>query len=300
MIIDFLDENEHLNCWDQYIFKFKTNAKNFKIYLNVYEKPLGHYPHFGITAREGIYVMFRLNGDKNWYNLDAYARKSEININMIHFITDNTEYEVLMYGPLLSKLSKFYVDIPDEYYAEKIPSKLDRKILIVGGMQSLGIGCTTTSMAFSSILSREFETELYKITVNDKNYLEKIYRFVHETDYLPQADIGILELDYFNQDDNYIEIYLPDIIRFMKKYCKKIICWYSISKEKEYKKNKISGILENLVDSTEIIFTDLSFIHDKKHYEMCRYGPEFINDTGNIMIYKELKKCILEITEWNI
>ena len=38
----------------------------------------------------------------------------------------------------------------------------------------------------------------------------------------------------------------------------------------------------------DITILDLSFIYDEEFSEMCTHSKNFINDTGNIMIYKKL------------
>ena len=153
MIIDFLDDKSIFNFSNPYVFRFKTNAKNFIINMEVTNKPKKDYPQLGITAIEGVLIMFRLNGEKIWYNFDTYSRKEMFNVNMSRIVNDGSEYEVLIYGPMLSSLAMFNVEISDNYYAEKISVEADRKIAVFGGLQSLGVGCTTRGVMFSSILT---------------------------------------------------------------------------------------------------------------------------------------------------
>lgn len=300
MILDFLDDEMDWNFWNPYIFKFKTNAQSFNIQLELNNKIKGYYPHLGITAIEGIMVMFRFEETKYWYNFDAFSRKSNININMKHIMHENIAYEIMIYGPILTSLNKFIVEIPNQYFAEKITPNSNKKITILGGLQSHGIGCTTAGVMFPHMLSREFESELYKITFNDANYIKKIHDFLMGINSMPYCDIGILEIDYFSQNDFDIEYYLLKIINFMKKYCNKVICWFTLPNNKEYKKNKIYKILKQEIKFGNIIIKDFSFLHNAEYYDMCTYSHKFINDAGNIMIFKELKKCILENTEWSI
>ena len=298
MIIDFLDDESLFYCWNPYIFKFETNSMNFRIKMELYNKSSNEFPHFGITAREGIAILFRIKGKKHWYNLDAYARKTDILINMKPLIDNNQKYEVLIYGPTLSYLSKFIIEIPNEYYAKKISNKTDKSILICGGMQSVGFGCTTLGVTFSSILTREFESNLYKLVSTNKNYMLKLYNFILGTPLLPQSDVGILEINFDSNDEANVKYFL-EILKYLKKFCKKIICWFTIPKTKS-EQRIITDLLKNDIITKKIIIKDLSFVYDKKFSDFCTLNNELINDTGNILIYKEMKKNIMEIMKWNI
>lgn len=301
MIIDFLEDESLLDYWNPYIFRFKTNAKNFKINMEISNKVKKDYPQLGITAIEGVLIMFRLKGKKSWYNFDAYSRKPLFNVNMARIINDDSEYEVLIYGPMLSSLELFNVEIPDQYYAERIDMKFDRKIAVLGGLQSLGVGCTTIGVMFSSILAREFETELYKIAFDDVNHLEKIHNFFKDNHNIPHADIGILELGYFSQNDDDVNNHLLDVINIMKTFYDKIICWFTLPNFQKSKKENIYGVLKEDIESGKIIFKDFSYLHDDEYYsDMCTFSNKYINDSGNIIIYKEFKKSILEIMGWSI
>ena len=75
------------------------------------------------------------------------------------------------------------------------------------------------------------------------------------------------------------------------------------------KHEKLEKIKDKFSNDKKIKILDLSFIYDEEYSEMCTHSKNFINDTGNIMIYKQLKQNIEEINSiknnrrkriWNI
>ena len=53
----------------------------------------GNYPHIGITAREGIHILYKPQYNDNWFNVDAFSPKnSPMHINMKYMIKENEEY----------------------------------------------------------------------------------------------------------------------------------------------------------------------------------------------------------------
>ena len=44
----------------------------------------------------------------------------------------------------------------------------------------------------------------------------------------------------------------------------------------------------------------MSYIYDDYHKDMCVYNNWFINDSGNLLIYKKLIEEIRRLTRWNI
>ena len=73
---------------------------------------MGNFPHFGVTAREGIHILYRYPNTKNWFNVDAFSsRNSPITVNMKYIIKEDEEYEILIYKPILSEISKLEIEM---------------------------------------------------------------------------------------------------------------------------------------------------------------------------------------------
>lgn len=299
MVLNLLTEDIKSNMANPKVFKFKTNAQRFKINFKVTDIIQGNYPHVGIPAHEGIMVLYRKTVDspnndskeRTWYNVEAFTERYDTTVFMHHLVNPGEEYEVMIYGPILSKISQLEIEYPEGTFAEEIKNSPNSKILVAGGTMSFGIGCTTSAMLFSSILSRKLNASVEHLTFNNSNYLNEIYKFYKENNAKKEYDIGILELDYSNQKDEIVETYLKNVIKMMKSHCKKLICWYSLPPYRSYKKNNINRIL-NEMQSDNIIVKDMSYLFDKEHFDICAYSGNFINDSANMLIYKNLEEII--------
>lgn len=293
MILDLLPQQR--SSTNNQTFKFKTDAQVFKIILEIEDKINGFFPHIGVCAREGIMVLYKNTDGKTWLNVDAYTTRSNTEVNMTHIIDEGEEYEVLIYGPILSKISKLKIELPDTALGQLIDEKDKPSILIAGGMYSFGVGTTTTSMMFSNILGRKMGATIDNISFREKIFLKKTYTYLKNNKNLPKYSIGILEIDNYSQDKRILKKYLKATIKSMKSICDNIICWYSISNYTQEDKENIEKMLENEISSNEIELLDISHIFSQENKDICAYSDKFINDTGNVMIYKQMEQLIAEI-----
>ena len=298
IILNFIDEKKHSEDVSN-SFRFETNAQSFEIEYEVQNISMNLLQYVGTTTRVGICVMYKRPHEKNWSNIDSYAYDSPVTIDMSRFIEKNENYEILIYPPIFSSLSKLRVHISDEYYASISSFIHDKNIVVAGGPHSFGLGCTTVNNIFSNILERKIDAKLYNLSYNNKNYLRLIKNYYMNNN-PPIADVGILELDYFPQNESFIEEDLPQVINLMKKKCKYLIGWYAIPNKKSFKKIIANNIIRNFIYSEEITVVDMSYIYDDYHKDMCVYNNWFINDSGNLLIYKKLIEEIRRLTRWNI
>lgn len=301
MILNLLEECQN-DFSNPKVFLFETDAQSFKINYDLINPVRGNFPHVGITAREGLCVLYYSPKEKTWLNVDVYTRNSQVTVLMSHMVDKGQRYKIMIYGPILSQINNLTVEVPDDNYSNIIMDEFDNQITVFGGIHSFGIGCTTVGVMFSNILSRKLNYKINNITFNDRNYLEKIYVLLKENkglfkkkNALPKSEIAILELDYYNQDDAIVDLYLKDVVKLMKKNYKTVICWFTLPPKKNSKKEKIYEILENDIKKGKIILEDCSFLYDEEYYDMCTFGYHFINDAGNIMIFKKLAKKVQEL-----
>ena len=227
---------------------------------------------------------------------------------MKHIIKENEEYEILIYEPILSQVKQLDIEIPENYKIEFYDDKKDKTILIAGGNDSFGIGCTACGVMFPNILGRKLDYNIRNISFNENNYLKKTYENLKEYKH-SKVDISILELDYIKQNDDIFDKYYKKVIKQLKNKSENLICWYAIPKTELNKHEKLEKIKDKFSNDKKIKILDLSFIYDEEYSEMCTHSKNFINDTGNIMIYKQLKQNIEEINSiknnrrkriWNI
>ena len=271
------------------IINFKTNAKLFKINFEVSNIVSGNYPHIGVTAREGVSILYKRLNEDLYFNADVMSRHKSFTIDFREILPNDDFYKVLIYGPILSKLEYFDVEISNEFDLEIINNESRKSILVGGGLHSFGVGCTTSGVMFPNILGRKLDVNVTNISQYDANYLQSLYANYNDEN-LSNFDIGILELDYCNQNDKIVEEYLVKVVDLFKSKCDYLIGWYALEDKDEIKKNRIAELLEDYIDKDEIIIKDLSCLYEKENFNKCTFGRNFINDTANIYIFRALNK----------
>lgn len=281
------------------VFKFKSNSLSFEIDYELDGISKGYFPHISTSVREGIYLMYKLPSDDTWMNIKSYTDISNFSVDMSHYIEEGEMYEIIIYGPILSRLTKLQVTVPEGYIATIVNRVPKKNMVVAGGFNTYGIGCTATSSMFSHILERKFDANVSNNSYNTINYLNNIYHDYRNSK-VPIADVAILELDNFSQHESVIETVLPKLIPLMKQRCKHLIGWYSISNDKAYKKIIANNSIKNYIYNGDLEIVDMSFLYDEDYRDMCVYSNVYINDTGNIFIYKKLQEVIRRLTKWNI
>ena len=217
---------------------------------------------------------------------------------MKHIIKKGQEYDLLVYGPLLCEINELKIEVPDESEIRFLENKKDKTFLIAGGVHSFGIGCTACGVMFPNILGRKFDVNIINNSFNEKNYLRNLYKFF-EDNKPPKTHIEILELDYLRQENDVYDKYVEKVMKQMKSKTNHLICWYAIHKGAKEKHEKLKELTEKYSKDKKIKIFDFSFIYDAEYSEMCTHSRNFINDTGNIMIYKKLEKIIKELDNSN-
>jgi hypothetical protein len=192
-------------------------------------------------------------------------------------------YEILIYGPVLSDIDLLKIEIEDESQITVLDNSISKDILFLGGIHSLGIGCTASGVMFSNILARRLDKHFQNISFNDVNHLKPIHEKINELD---KYDTIILELDYVRQDSAVFDRYAKKVIKGLNFKCNNLICWYAVPKSGE-KYSKLTEFGQKN-SKRNVSILDMSFIYDEEYSEMCTHSGNFINDTGNIMIYKKL------------
>ena len=267
-------------------FNFKTNANKITIKYNVKNKNTGNYPHVGITAREGLTILYKKNNQ--WYNIETYARYNEKTIDLTQMINDNKEHEYIIYGPILSNLTNISIEIDNQKEIKNNQPNYEKNILILGGIHSYGIGCTTTGTMFPNILKRKTKHKIDTITFNNRNYLDKINYYLKNNN-IKKYDLIIFEIDYYNQDDSIVQENLNEILQQLTLKTQNIICWSTINNTK---KQKITNIKKTTKKYKEIKYFDFSDIYNVNNRDICTSSNNYINDTGNIMLYKKFSTII--------
>ncbi|RAP53504.1 MAG: hypothetical protein BZ138_00650 [Methanosphaera sp. rholeuAM270] len=293
-----MDENNIRKDEDSLSYRFEINAEKFDIVFETSEKNEDFYPHTGISVLEGICVMYRKSGNQNWLNVGMYFNRTRITVDMSDFIDADEKYEILIYAPIMAKLSKLQIRIPDEKMIKVLGNIQKRNIVVAGGPISYGMGCTASKSIFSNIIERKTDGEVHRITFNEKNYLERIYEY-YDNNNPPVADIGVLEVDYFTQKESVVEDLLPEVILQMKQRCKHLVGWYTIPESKVFKKVIANHSIQEYINQGFKI-VDLSYLYSDEHKETFTYNINYLNDSGHVLVFKELMEEIRRLTKWNI
>ncbi|AMD18070.1 hypothetical protein TL18_08590 [Methanobrevibacter sp. YE315] len=289
MRVDILYKS--VNDKSPYVYKLRTNAPTLKIFYGLEHVVKGSFPHVGVTAREGLLVMYKRVEDKSWMPVNAYSRSSPAVLNMKYLVGDNVYYDLLIYAPILGTLSDLYLDVPEGSSIVSIEENNIDKIMIAGGIHSFGIGCTTSSMLFSNIIGRKTNSLVNNYSFNKSDFLKAYHSNYFKADKkFRKHDICILEVDSYSQKKEDVEKYLVDVVNFFKTKVNKLICWYALPPNRQSRKDLIRKLLKEY--EGEIIIEDISCIYSDKYSDMCVYSNRFINDTANVFIYKKLSKWL--------
>ncbi|OED29829.1 hypothetical protein [Methanosphaera sp. WGK6] len=292
MIVDLMDCDSNTNLNKPPIYKFRIDSPHFDVNFEIKNLINGNFPHIGISAREGLLILYKHPIEQVWLNVDALVKRSNPSINLSHMVDEGVTYEVMIYGPVLSELSNLTISSSSAKHITKIENKFEHKILFAGGIHSFGIGCTTVGTTFSSIIGRKMNVEINNIVFNKPNFLPNLYVELKELPNNYKVDICILEVDYINQNDEYVEEYLEKIMELLTNISSKVICWFTIPNTKSYKKNKLHDLFENNSFSKEVLLKDFSYLYDEEFIDRCTFSGKFINDYGNILIFKEFNHIL--------
>ena len=97
-----------------------------------------------------------------------------------------------------------------------------------------------------------------------------------------------------------ISLFSFEVISLMKQRCKYLIGWYCLANVKSYKKIIANNTINDYIYNNDIEIVDLSYLYDDEYREMCTYNNFYINDSGNVMVYKKLKETIRRVVKWKI
>lgn len=280
MLIDLLNNNGLLKCS---CINFKTNTLSFCIDYSVSDNLKGNFPQASLKMSE-IQLLYKL--DNQWRNYEEILHEG---MNKINLSSEKEWYEIecIIYLPILSDLNKLNLILPDGCCFEYVTEK--KNLLVAGGVHSFGMGCTSSGTLFSNIISRKMELNPLQLTFYDRNFLDKIHNFLNEED-IPSFDYGILELDYSNQDDFIVDNYLVDVVNLMLRHCNRLICWFTLPEGFDFKKNKLFNYLEPYLTGKNLILRDMSILYNQDMVDMCTSSNNFLNDNGNILIYKRISR----------
>lgn len=276
-----------INTDNENSYRFKINTNRFRIHYKISDIKKSNCPLLGLSAREGIVVLYKHPVKNVWTNIRAFNKNGTANIDLFQCMDNGTFYEIIIYSPLLARLEEVNIEFGDRY--EVVQSdKPNGSILVMGGQKTFGIGCTTAGTTYANIIGRKFNSDVVNVSYLEDNYLEKLNEYMTNNENERRYDIGILELDYLN---NSSINELKEIVRAMNSCCEEVIGWYAFTTSDDDKKEIITKGLSDEIDRKLINILDVSTIFNENG-DMCSYNDKHINDAGNVLIYKTLSSTI--------
>ena len=290
--------------------RFNTNAINFTLTFSVKGQPKGNYPHIGNAIRQGITLLYKKKHQKNWYNFDIYeCRVPETviyeEISFSHIMDEGEEYDVLIYGPVMSNLTVLEVSAGSRYYIKPCLINANDKpsIICFGGIHTYGCGVTSPGLMFSNLLGRFLEINNVRVAYNKKFYLKDVLDFLEKNTLskFHDNDLFIIEYDYVHSDILKQAEALEKLLTLLKNNPRKVIFWKTIPQVVTENQSRI--IIENLIESAieqnkNMYKIDCSHLYNDENRWLMTHSWNYINDAGNIEIYKTLFNNIKKI--WNI
>ena len=281
---------------------FISNSPNIEIKYTIVDRRMGEYAHTGITVQYGVSYVYRIIGEEIWHNLDCYCgRESDglISIAMNRYVPQDKFYEIRVYGPVFSYLSDFVISI-DEAYEISPVSHEKKKICFLGGVTTFGAGVTSSALMYTNILQRRYAIEAVNISFYWWNWMDNMKAFLYEL--LPQIQdckMFFMECDSPKLSLEVLEHNLKEICEFLlEQTTSKLVLWNQpICNNNNEKKAYIENVVNDFCDRypNRIVFHNNYYIWKEEQYDEYTNGEEFINDSGNIYIYKMLKSNVEEV-----
>ena len=270
-----------------WLFKLELNAKSFDLYYEVMDVKYQTMPHVGISAREGLLVMYRRQSKPFWTVVDVFARSKKEHIDMRHLVDDKENYSVFIIGPMFAKIRKLYIDVEDGVFISPL-SQNSRSILIIGGIHSSGAGCTTSGFSIPGQLARSMDCRIDTHLLYKYNYLADLKKdfqeLVTEDGCSLHYDAVIIEADHIRQDDAIVQNNLKDLLYLISFMTKNVLVWSSIPDQKEQKRTTLQLITDQMKANAVFHYLDISQCYDPSMSDMCTFSENFINDTGMVLV----------------
>lgn len=286
------DFNEDVYCFNNDLttykkgygmFRFLSNAKSFSINFEIARLLQGNYPHLGITAQNGISILYRnrISNYGNWMHVNCTMSRNnvgDISVDMSRFFEGEVEYEILIYSPILSVLKSLCIEVSEEFFVKPIRRYNQAKILCLGGINTAGIGCTSAAFSFPNILNREDRYEVFNVSFMNNDFLTHISKMLSSVMLAyPVIDYVIFEADYIRQRENVFLDNYDAIINQLLKYGCPIAVW------------SVGGELHKRRVDVHYLDIDKTL---KRNPDKYMHSSNFINDYGNILLYKEINRFI--------
>ena len=288
--------------------RFITNSPKIKIIYSITDPLIGNFPHIGISAQRGLSCSYRRIKEKYWRNIDGVNSREntgEITIESHRWIPNSEYYEMAVYLPINCFITHLEILIEENATIQSGKNMLNRKIMLLGGTDSYGIGITGTQFQLSNLLSRHIANSyITNISFNSNNLWSIYKQVITLIPELNQQDLFLLEIPILQE---YTSENKKDVFDFIASLCErvngKIAIWHKPCFEHIYLKS--SPFWENIISEIDlkyepvnkIFFNDSFLIKNNHEYDMYMSSGKFINDNGSIFIMRK----VVELAEdlWN-
>lgn len=283
MIIDLLENN--VEGTDYYSFR----VTNPRISVNFDVKGISNQDYAAAQPLRGIMLLCKNSFDEIWHNVNLYvAANQDITIDLSVFLDKHEIIDVMIYGPLYSKLTKLLVSCEDGIITNP---EINNDVLLIGGKDTFGRACTTTAFKFSNILQRKNKRYMQSLCYDEDNYTGLIKKYLQKNSI--SSEIVILELNNHTDKQK-----MRDIIESLK--FKYLFIWYYNFDDEAFFNEIIQDndvtFLNSQKDLSECEWKTHAYCCPINHFdeeyfdEFCTINNELLNDSGNIFIYRIIQQ----------
>ena len=283
--------------------RFITDSPEVKICYSVTPPLTGNYPHVGISAQRGISCSYRRIKEVFWHNIDCFYSRSDNGEALIqsHRCVENGElYELAVFLPIKCFISGLKIILNDGAAVHTCDSPKHR-ITVLGGTVGYGLGVSSTHFLLNNLLARHIpESYVTGVSFNDSEVWNCYLTSLPYMEEIDHSEIILLESPYPIVDNDDVVKLVADVLRDLCGKTKgKIILWYKPCYKQVFEGwapivKKI--ILDNRL-SSRIFLNERFLLNDYRDFDMYMSSVNFVNDSGNIFIMKQIKEMIQEI--WN-
>lgn len=268
--------------------KLCTNARKFIIKFSICDQIIGNYPHVGISAQNGITVLYSTDEGKKWYTIECIDSRDNHNyliIDMNKFLVTQEKIQIIITSPILASLKELYIGIPKNCFLYPVSKERRKKLLFLGGIHTYGIGCTTSAMLFSNIVMRKGDYVVYNEAIKSNDYLRDTLKILkHNLDFLTEIDAVFLEGNYFRQSEKDFCENMPEILDILNKFNFPVFIW-NTALEKFLKLNLDKKIRKDiyLLKTWDVL---------RQNKELYFFSNNFINDAANVILSENFLKLL--------
>lgn len=222
-----------------------------------------------------------------------------LNIEERHKIFCSNQAQLLnceIYLPHMVAVEKIFIYADDE--TDILPT-INKKnaIYYLGGLNTLGSGCTFQTSTMPTIVSSLLKAETYIMASKSKEiYNEKLFPLIKKNNpiavvvetYAPATDYQYMKSNLYNYIKNLVDINKETIFVFWE------FPFVTGSNSLRDKHNVYLSVKDKISEEKKnnLYFLDSSNIFDQKNFDNFTISPNFINDNANYILAENIANVL--------